>query len=165
MTNLTNPERTMIVDIMGHKYAKRTHPNRPYWQIRDRGFLKMGDYNKRRMELLRQFINDFPGAYIWYGGGDRIYKLVDGSWQPSTVDEYTWVIPLDVDVPTLYNFLHEGEWHIYKSISGEPVGLAFKDYDTNVPSEFVRLFLENEFATLLWSVADNDPWYFAVRRV
>ena len=154
------------IDVTNYgKCINRIFPYRPYWMTKKTRGFSTNVYELIKKELFKRILSDFPYPYLYCDDYNPSENGLKGRWTKVDSIDGTWIIPDDSDPEELLKFwgIVVGEWFIYKSINGQPIEIDFKNYNLWEPSELVRLFLEKQFAFLLWSCADNDPWFLGIK--
>jgi hypothetical protein len=143
----------LLFQIMDHRNIE-AYPGLPLWRI-ERDGVPLSDYNARKRKLLSMAVGNYPKLYLKYTR-DPIKDGLGGNW--ICPRENTWLVPQNVNILELFDWLRPGNWRVY--YSSRPIGSG--GYNAKDPDSVVFLMKTTSKRLVIDSAADNDPWVVGI---
>lgn len=160
---LLDKQGQKLYDIIGSNNIEK-HPELPVFEIHQkRIFTKRDDIHHRRQNLLREILKEFSQVFLQYNE-NPVDDNLSGYWQK--YGRQIWLIPQDVDINELYNWLYLGNWFFYVLHKGQKFDQTNEQL-VNFQNQLKMLefMKENSISFLLSAFHDNDPWFVAVNSI
>jgi hypothetical protein len=124
------------------------------WKIQsDLGTIEELEESKK--QFIVSILHEFPSPFLYFPEDPFIVNS-GGLWRRTL--HGTWIVPPDVNVSLMYNYIREGKWFLY--ISNIEQKFPVMDYgDYGLLQTFMK---ERSILLLLNAHNDNDPWIFTV---
>lgn len=165
-----------LFELMEHRNIRRVQPGLPIWEIEiNAGFSGLiaalfsssernyqRTFDARRKRVLRRLIESARGDLLLTGSEDPIDDCLKGSWQPA-VRRGVWVVPSDIDLDEVYQWLSPVSWTLRDADSANPDVLECR-------IDLMRGRLDEQLATMsrggirfvLDAFHDSNPWRIAI---
>ncbi len=155
--------KSSVHTILGERYVRQLRPSLPVWRLKGPwwpGKLRR-EYQNKRCELLGLLLAEAESVYLHCGEDDPLDGGPKGSWH--RLSETSWIVPDDVDLSQLYQWLDIGNWLLYAAPSPLPND-AITQKILKDPAALYEAVAEHHVSWLIDAFYDNDPWTVVLAR-